>query len=602
MQRFLAIIWDPKDPDACQAARVLGSDRVLKGRKILTSQAGLLLADLTDRCSQASLIPIGGSGAIFGTVFKRTVDLSPASCLSDLPPELERNVLKTSGACLLADYWGSYVAFFASHDHFTILPDPTSSIPCFYRKQGPLTLVFSHLEDCPASVRKGLTLNHTFVSQVLAYDKIQNGQTGLNEIRELQGGHALMVTKGGFEETICWDPRRFASLDYEPSVREASERLRHVTSYVVQSWGMSLPKVSVSVSGGLDSAIVAAFLVDLEEQIDIESIHFKLEGEDPSETAYVRLLAGFLGLDIKEVTLRSRELIPPPDSCPLTVRPYREFLAKGSLTRQAGLSALAGRTTFTGQGGDHLFLETRSPLGLADHLLRNGPVLHTARELLNAAHLSNLSIWQVLHDIVPAAIHRKQPAEVRYANLASRRTRVNRLAHENLDPANLLPLWARSPEGVPPAKFAQVVSLVHMMQIRSTLLPEGSPPFVHPLISQPLIETCLETPAYTLCAEGWPRGLIRQAMADRIPEEIRLRRSKGDASRFFVEQLNTNQPLLESTLLEGALVAGGFIDRSDIERFLQPGEYRVQTFGRMILVYYAIECWLRRWQSELRAI
>ena len=183
----------------------------------------------------------------------------------------------------------------------------------------------------------------------------------------------------------------------------------------------------------------------------------------------------------------------------------------------------------------------------------------------------------MLRDVLPAAVSGKRPAEAVYANLTSRRTRVNKRAHDGLDPASLLPLWARSPEGTAPAKFAQVVSLVHMVQVRSTLLPTGSLPFIHPLISQPLIETCLEIPAYTLCAGGWPRGLARQAMGGLIPDGIRLRRSKGDASRFFIDQLNTNQALLAGTLLEGALVAGGFIDRADIERFLQPGEYKIQA-------------------------
>jgi asparagine synthase (glutamine-hydrolysing) len=51
----------------------------------------------------------------------------------------------------------------------------------------------------------------------------------------------------------------------------------------------------------------------------------------------------------------------------------------------------------------------------------------------------------------------------------------------------------------------------------------------------------------------------------------------------------------------GELVSSGYVERQDIDAFLTPDAYRTQTFGRMILVYYVIECWLRRWRTELGA-
>ena len=115
----------------------------------------------------------------------------------------------------------------------------------------------------------------------------------------------------------------------------------------------------------------------------------------------------------------------------------------------------------------------------------------------------------------------------------------------------------------------------------------------------PLIELCLKIPADVLCTGGVPRGLVRLAVTGLIPDMVRLRRSKGDASRFFIEQLGANQALLSETFRGGELVADGYVDPGDIAACLTPQNYRTQTFGRMILVYYVIECWLRRWKTEL---
>jgi asparagine synthase (glutamine-hydrolysing) len=104
----------------------------------------------------------------------------------------------------------------------------------------------------------------------------------------------------------------------------------------------------------------------------------------------------------------------------------------------------------------------------------------------------------------------------------------------------------------------------------------------------------------------WTRGDARARTQDTRssalgPIASRLRRSKGDASRFNIQQLKANRDLLADTLMNGALVANGLIDRSDVEAALRPSSYGVDTFGRMILVCYVIEAWLSRWTRRQTA-
>jgi asparagine synthase (glutamine-hydrolysing) len=600
MSAFLALIWSSHQPESRQEARRLIDEAGLRpSRAFRSEEAGLYVADLSALPAGRRLLSLGDNGAVFGKLFARSSTLSPAACLSELSPAATAAIRASGGQSLLTGYWGSYVAFVKHRAGLTVIADPASSIPCFYTRRGPVMCVFSHLERCPAAFRRGLTINRAFVSQLLAYDKIQNGATGLNEVRELQSGFCLAVSEGGSEEALAWDPRELGRRPDTRPAAEAADELRQTIRLVVQSHGMSAPKLAVNVSGGLDSAIVAAMLSEPANRFDIQAIHFVLQGGDPSETAYARALAGFLRLDLSEIRVDPAQPLPAPDQYPPTVRPYREFLGQALL---ASMAAEEGRATFTGQGGDHLFLETRSPLMFADHVRRCGLGRDTLGELMNAARLSEQSVWRVARDTWPALLLGEENRRNVHAGMADRQTRINRRAHAGLDPADLLPVWARRPEGTPPEKFRQVAGLVHMVQIRNALAPEGVAPLTHPLISQPLIELCLKIPADVLCAGGVPRGLARLAVTGLIPDMVRLRRSKGDASRFFIEQLGANQALLSEALRGGELVADGYADPADIEACLAPENYRTQTFGRMILVYYVIECWLRRWKTELGAL
>lgn len=602
MASFFAMIWDVSQERSAEAAHRIQNDAALKSARALFQQPGFFLADLSRPRSHARILEVGADGAVFGTLFQRTPGLAPTTRLTALSDSAASAIIASSGTSLLSDYWGSYVAFVRSPGGFELIGDPTSSIPCFYLKHDAITIACSHLELCPAFLRRGLTLNRHFIAKLLAYDKIQNGESGLNEVRELPGGYQLSISGEATRETLVWDPRVFARSRAEQSRTQSAEELEETIFHVVRSWASVCPKIALNLSGGLDSAIVAASLTEVRGSIDLRALHFVLKGGDPAELVYARKLAAVFGLELTELDVDPQHPLPLPDQYPPTARPYREFLGLNLLESQYELPELVGRTTFTGQGGDHLFFETRTPLVFADYLLNKGPGRRSMGELLSAARLSECSVWSVLREVLPALLNGGADHARRFAGIRSRETRVNKRAHDGLDPAEALPHWARAPDGVAPAKFEQVVSLVHLFQIRTAFAIGTTGQLLHPLISQPLVELCLKTPTYILCADGWPRGLARQAMLGCIPDEVRLRRSKGDASRFYIEQLAAHHRLLSETLLDGALVDGGYISPGDMKAFLEPGAFRTETFGRMILVYYVIECWLRRWQSELRRI
>lgn len=599
MPAFFAMNWVSTDALSDCEARLVSS-RI--GVSASVEADGFAFYDLSATAIMARTIPIMRDGVIQGVLFGQIFrNLEPGldPTFSGLSSDDVHAIQRSMGESLISEFWGSYVGFVKRERELAVIADPTSAIPCFYMRRRGVTFVFSHLEKCTFLDRSTFRINYQFISQLLAYDKIQNGQTGIEGVTELMGGERLLVSGEQFKTTLLWDPRKIANPPGEPDPAASAETLRSTIRQVVGLRATTCSEILLNLSGGLDSAIVAAFLPKESRANRIRAVHISLRGGDLSEIEYARTVANYVGIELKELVLRPEDPLPMPHEHPLSVRPYREFLGRDVLRGMAELSETTPSAVFTGQGGDHLFLETSTPLGFADWLRRRGPFAReTGVRLLEAARLSERSVWAVMREGATTWVSTKYEGSTAEA-IRSRMTCVNRKSHSGLTPSDLLPVWASKAESLPPAKFDQVSSLVHLMQVRKALDLSASQPVVHPLVSQPLVELCLRLPVYLLCKGGRSRGLAREAVSGLIPDNVRTRRSKGGATRFYVKQLAANRRQIAEALMDGELVARGLIDRSDVEAFLNEQVFMVDTFGRMMIVYYGIEAWLSRWTIEL---
>ncbi|WP_065383350.1 asparagine synthase C-terminal domain-containing protein [Hyphomonas sp. ND6WE1B] len=600
---FFAMSWDPVHGDACQlAARTKANLDDSRESVSCLEGLGFLLADLSKpAAAEAPFIPVRRSdgqlgGAIFGTLFPR----QGKTRLTGIRHAAATSLLDAGGRTIYRDYWGSYVAFIRIGDDLAIYTDPVSSIPCFYWTEDGVTFACSHLEICPFVDRSRFTLNLHFITTLMAYDKIQNGETGLNEVQELQGGQRLMARPPLGTPDTLWDPRDIARDVLEPDTDTAAGLLREAVEQAVSAWGSCLPAPAVDLSGGLDSSIVLACLARSDAAHPLLAVHHLIESGDPPEIAYARATATYLGVDLAEIRFVPSTRLPEPDLHPPSARPYRQFLSRDFNIRLAEASGGTRHAYLTGQGGDHLFHAARTPFGFADHVRRHGFCGDTFAELTNAARLSNHSVWKVIRQTLPSMLGATRPSPL-IAGIDARRTILNASAHDRFDPAYALPDWAHRQGCLPPGKFDQVSGLLHMMQVQEHLFQPDTRDIVHPLMSQPILELCLRLPTYLLSLGGVSRGLVRKAFEGRIPDLVRLRMTKGEATRYFVDQLRANRELLLDTLADGELVSHGIVARKDVETFLREDQFLTHPAGRMILVYYAIEAWLKTWKAVVPA-
>ncbi|MBU2137192.1 MAG: asparagine synthase C-terminal domain-containing protein, partial [Alphaproteobacteria bacterium] len=515
MASFFAMAWDPGAAGADAVASRLHA-ALIEGQQAPVAQAawpGFALYDLTQGAAKHRIIDGGdASVAAFGTMFRQGPVNERAPALSTFSSADAHTLKQSAGLALQRNFWGDYVAFIQTDDAVEILTDPAGSIPCYHMAWSGIRLVFSHLELCPFLDMSGFTLNRSFIQRLLAYDRILDGQTGLVGVAELRGGYRLTVSPRSTDTRLVWDPRKVSTDVFDPARSTAVDALRETIRQVVDMSAQPYDSIMVNVSGGLDSAIVLAALAGSGRKEQVTAMHHVLLSGDPAETAYAKQVADHWGLPLTQVQFDPQRPLPGIDAHPLSVRPHRQFFSL-DLGALLGSDCLGAHDAmFTGQGGDHLFRVSRSNLGFVDYCRRHGLSARLVEELVNAARLSDTSVWQVLRDALPYLVGRRPVSPMTVA-LGRRQTPVTQGSLQPSGSHDLFPEWAIDPEDLPPAKFDQVSTLAHLVQFRAQFTHLSPMETVHPLLGLPLVELCLRLPAYRLSQDGISRGLARAAFA-----------------------------------------------------------------------------------------
>ena len=594
MQAFVALIWDKRNEDQANTVRDLIGQQVksnTQAEQLILD--GCVLINLGSGPTSSPLTPIfherdEPTGGVVGTFFRNSSPGEAEEPVSKVTRHEARRLLSSDGASLASDFWGNYIGFIQCGSTICVVSTPTSSVPCYYLTHKGVTIVFSHLEKCCFIDSLALSINARFISALVAYDRIQNGETGFNEIQELIGGSRLRVNGGATSVDTVWSPKSFVS-PLRLNLQDYASLLRETTNYVVQSWANAYGEALINLSGGLDSTIVLSCL----KQHPVIAIHQIPDSEDPSEVQFARAAAKFVDCRLEEVRFMPAGALPERDSHPKSARPFRQFLSPDmskSIRRD-----FHSMPIFTGQGGDHLFHVRKTTLGFADYLRDSASYGATFSELLSAANLSEHSIWRVLADAASDLSTRHRSVGM-VASIAKVSTPIGLRSNIDVDLRACLPRWAVDYTGVPSAKFDQLSSMVHLFLVRQVLDRPIVRNYVHPLISQPLIELCLQIPVYALCPNGMSRGLARRAFRGAIPESIRNRMTKGETSRYFVDQVGSNIDTLRDVILNGELVRRGYFSVTDGSTALSRDQSQIHKFGHRILYAYAIECWLRQWR------
>lgn len=532
-------------------------------------------AGLTLLTSGAAAVRPLGQGLLLGHLFENSADPGPDAA-SWFPDD--------DGSAFVRRHWGAYVAVRSSADGIEVLRDPSGMAPCYMARAGSVWL----LTDAPRLLfGHGLlapSLDWRIVAASLVSHDWRGEQTALAGLEEALPGTVISLGPRGAIRRRVWDAWDFA----RPAGQELSaEALAETIDRCMEAWARVYRRPLIEISGGLDSAVVAAALARRAEAPHL--ITFTAGPGDPTELGYARAIAEELGLPL-EITHPQIEDVDLTRShaCDLPRPNARAFTQAADALSRAHAGAVGADMFASSGGGDDLFGYRQSIAPAIDRLWCEGPVPGVIRTLDDIARVSHATLWEAL---------------TRFA----RRTVVRRPLRADRSDTRLLAPEARELAAVPnsaeahgsrsmPGKAAHVRAIATLPNHLEGHGRASFAPVLFPLLSQPIVEFCLAVPSWRWCEGGENRALVRRAFAERLPACVIERRSKGAFDGFCARLFDRNRALVGELLLEGGLAGQGILDRAAVEAAIRnpapPGEVVMR-----LLALVDAEAWLRSWSE-----
>lgn len=485
---------------------------------------------------------------------------------------------------LSLEFWGRYVAVLVGPDGQleAVFRDPSGMAEANLWRLGEAIVVGSCLPPwadrwAPA----GLEPDWSEVGSMLAGRDTARAAP-LRNIQAVPAG--AYVRSGRGDAVSVWRADQFIHAAQD-DLHASALRLRETVDRCIASWASTSSRSMTELSGGFDSTIVAGSLKD--GGCDLAAaINFFTDGVAGDERQHAKAATDLLKLPLVHAPRSAFQLNEIPTAAVCGLRPDISAVDRAYGDWVTGHASLIGvDTMFTGQGGDTVFHHPATPWVVADERRRRGLAAFDARFLEQTALRNGCSVWTlmgvVLQDLLGRGEAVSEPKPEFVAFTRPERTRSST---------------------APPAKRRQI----EMLRLSHNYFTAGrrfaALDVIHPLLSQPIVELSIALPVATLTVGGRDRGLARIAFADRLPEAIARRRSKGTSSAYFAKTVVASLPFLRPHLLEGVLLREGLLDRTTLEAALEPSQM-MRTGGHMEVLHAAvIEGWARHWSQRARTL
>ncbi len=601
MYRFVALVWNREDLSQTAAAQRLA-------QRIRSSAPDW--QNVLDLPGMRVFHAHGSGGARRAYVLERDAGVVLGKLFDDghiaADPEFDDRetgrLIDSAGRHLVERYWGHYVAFLAppGGGRRYVLRDPTGGLPCYAAKASGVDLFLSNMEDYAELQLAPFAADREHLSAFFLYSELATRSTGIEGVTQLYPGECAAIDRdGAISRSFYWNAADVAAAgggNHCDDSDEARAVLGTTVRRAVGAWASSYKRIVQEISGGLDSAIVAACVSAARPGPETLGFHFFAATSQGDERSYARAVAERVGCELVEAECRSAPTSLESQLDPLRVASpaLLGFLPASERLRRRLVGVRRAGAVFTGQGGDHLFQQADGGLIAAEYLDRRGLRPALAGVVADASRLMQTSIWSILVDTVNYGLLRRRfDAYEAYAEAPSI---LSADVQASLDPRAWSHPWVEGAEGLPASKLKQVFNVVDCQTFYLRPCPYAE--LVHPLLSQPIIECALQIPGYVLAHRGKSRGLIREAFADDLPRSIVERYSKGGATSYFNRMLYDNAAFLREFLLDGALVREGILDRRELEAQLTESALIVGANLRSLLDAVRAEAWFDAWIGE----
>lgn len=575
--RYLVLVGNADATDESKAAdlpSIAFMNRALRPR-LVTSGIRVFAPD------EVPTLIIPNVGIIIGHLFSNEGKLITEEV--ELPNSLSSDQIDRH---ILEHYWGEYLLLRPTTKGGVALAamrDPSGGLPCIYSFTGGDGFIVSDVSLATALGLLNKQIDWAFIAHCLAYPHLQFQRTALLGVHELLPGCTLEHSENKTTTRLAWSPWKFVAPGNRYSdFHEAASDIRRAVTRVVQAWAGVDKSMLLELSGGLDSSIVGVCLDEAKCRVACHTVVTPVPGAD--ERQYAGQIAHILGADLQVDPLNFENAKIDFAPRPPTIRPSVAALQHAV---NEVMEAAGGREGvdhyYSGGGGDTVFgyLNTAAPA--ADAFIEKGlrAGLASIRDL---SELHRCTWWKAAHLTINKLTRApKAPCKVDISFLNPAVIPNEPESHP----------WLDAPQHSLPGDRERISDLAGTQTFR-----EGSPRSSNarlrmPLLSQPVVESCLKTPSWMNIRGGVNRAVARTAFADVLPQEIVARSSKGNFVQYYGGVYQRNKGFIRDFLLAGHLHSHGLLDSEAIDGFIdKPLSHQDLLFLRMFDLCM-IENWVR---------
>lgn len=486
------------------------------------------------------------------------------------------------------DFWGAYLAVQTREPgNVSVFRDPIGMRDGVRWSRSGLHLISSDiLPWLSLSAPDELAIDWRRISELLFASSTVAEATPLLGVETLEPGALLTLGDGEALARRLWVPRRHYDDRTQPA---GADELRQITTRCVDAWLTAYPRPLLELSGGFDSAVIAAAATQAGQEIGC-GVNVFADDSAGDERRYARDIAHLHALALHEIFMPVGEFaLADLEDMPIGVRPG---LGSTSLAHDRLLANFAeargADTLITGHGGDAVFFQHPTPMIAADPSFPRTAYQAYA----DLARWSKTSIWTV-------ARHAFRIGPGGGAAFSDGAMTLRPLASVAREPRST---WAGDLEGLPPAKVLQIDAIAGDRSAFGPSWRSQSLTVVHPLLSQPLVELMIGTDVFHLTEGQRDRALARHAFRKFLPASIAERRGKGALNSYFGRLLAASASFLRSYLLDGQLVRNGVLDRERLDAMLDRDILMQIDYYGELLAALIVEQWARAWVDRLDVI
>ena len=402
------------------------------------------------------------------------------------------------------------------------------------------------------------------IAQFLALRYIPAPRTHLQGIRKLRAGEALVAEDGNIRTWRYWQPELpLHPSPGAPSKRDAVREIRRRLHESVRLRLRSDVPLAAFLSGGIDSTFVVATMRELMPGQKFSTFCASFDDEELNESPFARMIAERVGSDHHEIHFTTAQIL---ESFGALIDHYDEPFADASMFPTFAVCRAArehGKVMLSGDGGDECFAGYREFFRYyALHGLRRLPGMNAIAKFVRARwgeSWRGVGLWTFLSRSDWELLY---PKDQRSGVLKTFKHPFAALAAQGLEELRAeAQHHARLsyPKSAIEAMTAgylpeQILVKVDRASMKSAL--ECRTPF----LDRDLMDFVCTLPEHYHFERGLGKALLRRALPDWVPDQIRWREKRGFTPPLATWLRTTLRPQIEQALRDFPAALRSVID------------------------------------------